>query len=400
MTRITSSALIGLTAILLGALSLRIPTTSLGPLLPEIRSSTGYGETLLSSLTSIPLAMTLLVAPISPWLASRLGRDRVLGFALVGITAGTLLRSAPGSIPLFTGTLILGFSIATATVLLPAAISAESAELRARFTGVYSMALSLGPTLALGLTVPIMQVSGLDWRGTLMVWAGCGIIALLFWALYIRTSRPAAAVDEPPVARFSPALPVGVRAVVADPKVWLLALYLGITSVTFYTTSAWLPTTLMMDGLSPAAAGSYTAMINIVAIPFAFLAPLMIRHGYARALAPLAPAGAVIGVVVLVFTGAAGALPSVLLLGLAQGLCLGISYDQVVRYAASPAHAASVSAVTQAVGVALAAVGPLAYGFGLEVTPSATLSLCGLGLVVLLQILVGFRTGKAVAARQ
>src|SRR5690625_305350 len=144
MTRIPRSALIGLTAILLGALSLRIPTTSLGPLLPEIRSSTGYGETLLSLLTSVPLAMTLLVAPISPWLASRLGRDRVLGFALVGITAGTLLRSVPGSIPLFAGTLILGFSIATATVLLPAAISAESAELRARFTGVYSMALSLG----------------------------------------------------------------------------------------------------------------------------------------------------------------------------------------------------------------------------------------------------------------
>src|SRR5690625_1698770 len=160
MTRIPRSALIGLTAILLGALSLRIPTTSLGPLLPEIRASTGYGETLLSLLTSVPLAMTLLVAPISPWLASRLGRDRVLGFALVGITAGTLLRSVPGSIPLFTETLILSYSITTATVLLPAAISAESAELRARFTGVYSMALSLGPALALGLTVPIMHVSG------------------------------------------------------------------------------------------------------------------------------------------------------------------------------------------------------------------------------------------------
>lgn len=403
MTRIPRSALIGLTAILLGALSLRIPTTSLGPLLPEIRSSTGYGETLLSLLTSVPLAMTLLVAPISPWLASRLGRDRVLGFALVGITAGTLLRSVPGSIPLFAGTLILGFSIATATVLLPAAISAESAELRARFTGVYSMALSLGPALALGLTVPIMHISGFAWRGTLMVWAGCGIIALLFWVLYIRSSAPVAAVDEPPIATFGPAFPVrknGVRAVVGDPKVWLLALYLGITSITFYTTSAWLPTTLMMDGLSPATAGSYTAMINIVAIPFAFLAPLMIRRGYARVLAPLAPAGAVIGVVILVVTGASGALPSVLLLGLSQGLCLGVSYDQVVRYAASPAHAASVSAVTQAFGVALAAVGPLAYGFGLEVTPSATVSLCGLGLVVVLQMLVGFRTGKAVAARQ
>src|SRR5699024_2070683 len=108
-----------------------------------------------------------------------------------------------------------------------------------------------------------MHVSGFAWRGTLMVWAGCGIIALLFWVLYIRSSDPAAAVAEPPVTTCGPAFPVrnnGVRDVVADPKVWLLALYLGITSITFYTTSAWLPTTLMMEGLSPATAGSYTAM--------------------------------------------------------------------------------------------------------------------------------------------
>src|SRR5699024_3488691 len=151
----------------------------------------------------------------------------------------------------------------------------------------------------------------------------------------------------------------GIRTAVTDFRVWQIALYLGITSITFYTTSTWLPTTLVMDRMSSGAAGSYAAIINIVAIPFAFIAPLIIRRGYARGLAPLATVGAILGVVVLLTTGTVGVLVSVLLFGISQGLCLGVSYDQVVRYASSPKHAASVSAITQAFGVALAAIGPL-----------------------------------------
>lgn len=411
MTRTTRSTLISIVAVLFAALSLRIPTISLGPLLPNIRETTEYGESLLSLQTSIPLAMTLAIAPLSPWLAARIGRNRVISLALISITVGILLRSIPGEIPLLLGTLVLGFAIAAGTVLIPAAIAAEAPERRARLTGTYSMALSLGPALALGLTIPIMNITDFDWRGTLAVWATCGLLALLLWIFYVRFARPTSRPAKPehtspaitgsiPTSPDQSAKPSGVRGAVADLQVWQLALYLGITSVTFYTTSTWLPTTLVMDGMSSAAAGSYTAVINIVAIPFAFLPPIGMRHGYARIIAPLAPVGAILGVVLLLLSGASGALASVLLLGISQGLCLGVSYDQIVRYASSPEHAASVSAVTSAFGVALASVGPFAYGLGLEVTRSATISLWGLGLVVLLQMLLGFRTSKAVMQRE
>src|SRR5699024_1159881 len=178
MAQTKGATLIGIVATLLAALSLRIPTISLGPLLPNIRETTGYGETLLSLLTSIPLAMTLMVAPISPWLATRLGRDRTIGVALAGITAGTLIRSLPGEIPLLVGTLILGVTIAMGAVLSPAAIAAETPALRARLTGTYSMALSLGPALALGFTIPIMHTTGFDWHATLAVWSAVGLLAL------------------------------------------------------------------------------------------------------------------------------------------------------------------------------------------------------------------------------
>ena len=396
MAQTKSATLIGIAATLLAALSLRIPTISLGPLLPDIRTTTGYGETLLSLLTSVPLAMTLVVAPIAPWIATHLGRNRVIGLVLIAIAAGICIRSLPGDVSLLIGTLLLGLGIAVGTVLLPAAISAETTALRARLTGTYSMALSLGPALALGLTIPIMHTTGLGWRGTLAIWSSCAVIALLCWLLHTRINLSASTTPPPePGPQTS-----GIRTAVADFRVWQIALYLGITSITFYTTSTWLPTTLVMNGMSSGAAGSHAAIINIVAIPFAFIAPLIIRRGYARVLAPLAPVGAIGGVGVLLSTGTAGALISVLLFGISQGLCLGVSYDQVVRYASSPEHAASVSAVTQALGVALAAIGPLAYGAGLEATASATLSLFGLGLVVVLQMLLGLRTGTFIAQRQ
>lgn len=341
MTRTTRSALIGVAAILVAGLSLRIPTISLGPLLPELRNSTGYGETLLSLLTSIPLALTLLVAPASPWLARRIGRNRVIGFALVAISGGVILRSIPGDVSLFTGTVLLGLGIAAGTVLIPAAIASDTPTLRSRLTGTYSMSLSLGPALALGLTIPMMRWTGFDWRGTLALWAGCGVIAVLLWALYTRDIRGRVELDGVSSTSAGLVPSQGARSVLADGTVWQLALYLGITSITFYTTSTWLPTTLIMQGTTPAAAGSYTAAINIIAIPFAFLAPMIIRRGYAKLLAPLAPTGAVMAVTLLLTVGTSGVIITVILFGISQGLCLGVSYDQIVRYAKSPEHAAA-----------------------------------------------------------
>lgn len=400
MTRTTRSALIGVAAILVAGLSLRIPTISLGPLLPELRTSTGYGETLLSLLTSIPLALTLLVAPASPWLARRIGRNRVIGFALVAISGGVILRSIPGDVSLFAGTVLLGLGIAAGTVLIPAAIAADTPTLRSRLTGTYSMSLSLGPALALGLTIPMMRWTGFDWRGTLALWAGCGVIAVLLWALYTRDIRSRVELDGVSSTSAGLVPSQGARSVLADGTVWQLALYLGITSITFYTTSTWLPTTLIMQGTTPAAAGSYTAAINIIAIPFAFLAPIIIRRGYAKLLAPLAPTGAVMAVALLLTVGPSSVVITVILFGISQGLCLGVSYDQIVRYAKSPEHAAAISAVTSASGVALAALGPLTYGFGLEATGTATISLIGLGVVILVQALLGLRTGRVLASAQ
>lgn len=386
---------LALAAIVLVALNLRIPTTALGPLLPDLSIDTGHGETFLSLLTTIPLALTLAIAPLVPRIAARIGRDRAVGLALVGIVAGIGIRSIPGDPTLLAGTALLGCSIAVGTVLAPATIAAEQRDRRGTFTAMYTMALSLGPALALGLTIPIMHGTGFGWRGTLLLWALCGVLALAAWIARTRFSRPAqiqtsARSSSPP----KPEVAVDPRPVVRDRRVWALALYLGITSLTFYTTSTWLPTSLVLDGLDAGAAGGYASLVNIVAIPFAFLAPLGMRHGLHRVLALVAPVIAISGIVLFLTVGSSAALAVGLILGVAQGLCLGISYDQIVQYAVSPDHAASVSAFASAIGIALAAIGPLAYGFSLEASGSYVLPMCGLAVVIGTQAVVGIRSGR------
>lgn len=379
--------------ILLIGLSLRIPTISLAPLVPVIKEDTGHGETFISLLTSIPLALTLLAAPVAPGLANRFGRTRVAGLALVAIVAGMVLRSVPGDAPLLLGTGILGFSIAVVTILVPSIITAERAEFRSHLTGTYSMSLSLGPALALGATVPIRELTGLGWRGTLLTWTLCSAIAVILWGIYVRSartrrSRAEAATSAPsPNDRQAPS-------VLKDPSVWLLALYLGVTSLTFYTTSAWLPAVFGGDGMSESAAGGFASLISIVAIPFALIAPIVLRRGLARIIAPGAPILAVLGLALLLTAGSPAALGITVLLGIAQGLCLGASYDQIVGFGRSPAHTASVSAVTSAVGVALAAIGPFAFGVGLQTAGSPVIPVTGMAAIAAAQSLIGLRTSR------
>lgn len=390
------SLLLALITTVLLALNLRIPTTALGPLLPSMVRDTGHGETFLSLLTTIPLALTLVIAPISPRIAARFGRDRTVGFALAGIIVGTIVRSIPGDVPLLAGTALLGCVIAVGTVLAPATIAAEHPGRRGTLTGTYTMALSLGPALALGLTVPMMRGTGLDWRQTLMLWTSCSVIALILWTVRTRFSSPdnVSAPTRQSGARPTSTAGTPGRPVVKDARVWMLALYLGVTSLTFYTTSTWLPTTFVADGLDAGTAGGYASLVNIVAIPFAFLGPVGMRRSLGWALASMSPLIALAGVILLLTSGADGALAIAVLLGIAQGLCLGVSYAQIVEYATSPEHAASVSALASAAGIALAAIGPLAFGFGLETSGSYALPMCGLGAVILVQAGVGLRSGR------
>src|SRR5699024_9528192 len=91
-------------AVLFLTLTLRAPTTSVGPVLPVIGADTGFSSTTLGMLTSVPLLCFLAVAPATPALARKIGTGRLLIIALAVAAVGTLVRSLPGDLAIWAGT--------------------------------------------------------------------------------------------------------------------------------------------------------------------------------------------------------------------------------------------------------------------------------------------------------
>ena len=360
-------------AVLFLTLTLRVPTTSVGPVLPAIGADTGFSSPALGMLTSVPLLCFLIVAPATPALARKLGTGRLLVVALAGAAAGTLVRSLPGDASIWAGTVLLGVAAAVVSVLAPAAVRTLGSERRGWLTALYTATLSLGPAMAAGLTVPLAGLLGGSWRGALAIWAVLPVLAIICWTLS-RTEPaepeptaedPSAA--EPTVATSSASGPsasgrtadVGLWDVLRDPAAWGIAAFLGMSSLLFYTMTAWLPSILMEFGSSAAGAGATAALVNIVAIPSSFAAPMAVRRSRARwvppVLAPLPIAG---GAVLLAIAPEATTVAAVLL-GIGQGASVGIAYALVLLTARSTAHATAVSSMSQTVGVTLAALGPV-----------------------------------------
>ena len=119
-------AILGVAAILLVATNLRGVITGLGPVLDQVGADTGTGAAGLGLLGAIPLLAFGIVSPLAHSLGQRIGLERAVLAALLGITAGTVLRSAVGpEANLWAGTALLGAGIAVANVLLPAVVKRD-----------------------------------------------------------------------------------------------------------------------------------------------------------------------------------------------------------------------------------------------------------------------------------
>lgn len=387
------SVLLAVLAVLLLTLTLRVPVTSVAPVAPAIGADHGLGTTALSLLTSLPLVCFVLVAPFVPRLLGGLGMWRLLAFALMAAVAGSALRSVPGTIWLAFGTLVLGCAVAVASVLAPAVVRQLRPASRTTLTAIYSAGLSLGPAMATGLTIPAAQLLGDSWRLALALWSVVPLAALVLWAC-TRSSRHMLEddVSAPPV-RFATLL--------REPAAWGVTAYLGISSLLFYTNTAWVPTILQEAGQTPQAAGATATLVSLIAIPAALVVPALTRHPFtARGAAIVAPLSVTIALVLLSLTDDTGATYcAMILLGVGQGASVGMAYTIVVAITRSAGHAAALSSMSLTVGVTLAAIGPLALGASREALDSWVPGLLGAAAIGAAQAIVGVYVSRAFGRR-
>jgi CP family cyanate transporter-like MFS transporter len=383
-------------AFLLVAVNLRIAVVALSPLLDDIKATEHLTDSAAGLLTTLPLACFGAFAFLVPWLTRRLGALRLPTLSMAILVAGILLWLVPGLLPLFGGALVAGAGIGIGNIGMPGMLKRDFAARSHLVTGLYTTMLFIGGTVGAGLTVPIRDALGIDWRQMLALWAIPAIVALIVWRVFAGRRaadaeiRPAA--DPPaPVADPGPSL----RALMHDPVAWAVTCFMGIQSLGYYAFVAWLPTLLQDHGMSAGKAGWMLSFATFPGIIGALGTPVLDRRlGGGPALILLASASAACGFVGLIVAPVSLAYLWMILLGLAQGACISLAIAYIVARSPDHAHTGRLSAMAQGFGYLLACLGPVALGAVHNATGSWTVPLIVLIAVLGAQVAAGLQASR------
>lgn len=371
-----------LLGVVLVAVNLRPSLAGFGPLLSQIQADLHVSAATVSLLTTIPLLCWGLLAPLAPLLTRRWSSETVVLLSTALIAVGALLRVGPSLRWILLGTGLVGAGIALNNVLLPSLVRRDFPRQVGLMTGVYTLAVVGGATLASGLAVPLRTALGGAWRASLGVWAGLALLGVLAWLPLLSGRR----------ARRGPAAQAG-PSVWRNPDAWPVTLFMGFQALVFFTWLTWLPRVLQDQGLTPAAAGGLLALGNLVQLPFTVLVPVLAaRLSNPRPLVVGVSLPIAAGLLGLLLFPGTPPLPWILLLGAGCGSTFPLALVFIALRAAHPAQVPRLSALAQGVGYLLAAGGPFIFGALHDRTSSWTAPLWFLlvctGLVLLTGIWV------------
>jgi CP family cyanate transporter-like MFS transporter len=360
------------------AMNLRPALASVGPVLAGIRHDLGLSSTAAGLLTAVPLVCFGLLSPLAPGLGRRFGLERVLAWVLVVVGAGLLVRVDFGAGWLFAVTIPLAGAIAVANVLVPALIKRDFPRRAGLMMGVYTMALAAAAAAAAGLTAPLSQAFGGDWRAALAVWALLAGVALVVWVPQARRERtgPEPATVSRPAGTDRPGL-------LRDPIAWQVTAFMGLQSLGFYSVLTWLPSVYQDQGYPADTAGLVLSVSAAVQAPASLVAAAVAaRSRDQRRIAVLSCALPALGLLGVLVAPRAGAYLWAVLLGIGQGTAFALALTLVVLRSRSAGTAARLSAMAQSAGYLIAAGGPLLVGLVRDLTGSWPAAL-GLLLILL-----------------
>lgn len=342
---------VALASLLLVAFNLRPALTNVGPLLHAIEAQTGLSASSAAALTTLPVLCLGLAAASGPLVTARLGANGGVLMAILLVGVGLALRLLGGTGALFAGAAVSAAGIGLAGVLLPGIVKRDFPASAGFVTGLYTMALCIGAAAGAGLSVPLADLLGGAWAPALAAWALPAFLAAAVWI-------PTVLADAGPTRRA--AFP---RGLMREPLAWQVLGFMGLQSSLAYILFGWAPAILQDRGLDPLEAGFAASLMSLFQAPAALLVPTLagrLRDQRGLAVGLLVVTAAAFLAVLYGPLGAIG--PAMGVLGAGLGATFGLGLTIIVLRAGDAAAAGALSAMAQAGGYSLAALGPFAFG--------------------------------------
>ena len=371
------SRLLLLACVLFTGFSLRPPIISITPLIEIIRSDLNLPASVAGLITTIPLVAFACLSPMGGALAVRFGLGKILRFALAMITVGIFVRSWLGVPGLMLGTLMVGIGIAFGNVLLPAVVKSRFPDRVGPMTSMYATAMNGLAGVASAMSVPLAVRVGLGWRTALLLWSVPAMVGVVLWHRNreLRLEESSAKRDKP---------------IWRNKTAWWVSFYMGFQSLFYFSFMAWAPSVLQAKGFDAETAGYMVTVYQLIGIPGNLLMPIFAaKRPNQRGLALIIGLAYTLGLAA--FWAAEGAgilLVTLVVMGVGTGACFSYCMTLMSLRAGSPATAAKLSGMSQAVGYIIAAVGPVLEGRLVDITGSWNASLfcmllAGIGITLL-----------------
>ena len=333
------------------AMTLRPLLTSTGPLLAEIRLSTGISLQSASLLVVFPMLCMGIYPLLLPWIGRRLSENAWITSGLFAITAASLWRLwLDSSWALIISALVGGTGIAIVQTMAPGVVKRWYAQRVPLAMGVYSAALMTGGGIAATLSPLVAQHYG-NWQSGLSIWLVLPVIALLLWWLRPKEVLETDTTNQQ-VNFFS------------NRRAWLLASYFGLANAGYACMIAFLPTYARSLGWSAQSSGELIGIMTIFQVVGALGAPVLSSNRLDRRPWLLfAVSIQVLGFIGLMLLPASMFILWVAMIGGGLGACFSLTLTVTLDHLSSPKLAGALTAFVQGIGFIITAIIPYFAGF-------------------------------------
>lgn len=218
-------------ALILISLNLRPALTSIAPVMEVIVNDLSVSRANAELIMTIPVLLMGLLAPLSPLLARKFGQELILTATMAVLVIAFTLRffSQSNFNLLLLSSFFTGCAIAIAGPLMSGFIKQHFSKNIGVAVALYSVCISLGASIAVAMTIPIIDYTGGGWEIGLSAWGFIALVTFFILILFLPKTK-----DKQALTSNHRKLPLHSF------KAWLLTLFFSAQAGIFYAFSTWI----------------------------------------------------------------------------------------------------------------------------------------------------------------